>query len=656
MKRLKLIILLIIAAIPLCISGRIFSNAEEGKNNLNNISISWETDGFRFTPDKKEYNIYPDYSVSSLKVTVTSDEQIDVNGQALKSGESAEILLNIGYTCIDVTLNGPTDSTHYYIHVHRANDPDVLYREQFRSQVHISTKDCLLNDPNGLLYDAYKGEYHLFCQYSPKTSFATEDKAWCHLVSKDLVHWEELGLAVLTDELGEAWSGSGVIDRDNTSGLFDDSVPPESRMVLIYTSAKGDRKYGTEKVSLAYSKDFGRTWIKYEGNPVIKNGDNYQEIYTGGFRDPKVIRYEEENVWLALVGGGNFRLFTSDDLINWKEEGVCYDTTGRRIINAECPDIFRLKVEGTDEYLWVCVGSDYNNGDSKILYYPGNLERGEEGKIYFTAIQKRKNLFEGGTVYSTTSFFNDKDGRKISASWVREWLFSEGTDGPDVKNWAGLISWPLELKLVKEGDDYILKSLPVSEMESLRNETLLSLSETDVTSGANPLSDIQCDVFELIAAFSPDSDFTFDLRGIKYSYSRNDGTLTVDASGVNGGNRVISVTPKGGKIHFRIIVDKSNTAVYVNNGDSSDYVIGYPTDMNMSLAVSEGSVHFDEITVYSLKSIWFEDAEIPEDEPAETGAAKSGNKLLTVLVCVLGAVFLLVAGFVVKELVPKKKK
>lgn len=642
-----------------------------------NITLSSAAQNFEFKPDQFEYNLYPVFTDTSITVKAYSEiaDKITINGQPVDSGEPVEILLNIGYTQIDIALytqnNTKSPDLHYYFHIHRSNDPNMIYNEDLRSQVHISTLDNLLNDPNGLLYDAYSGEYHLFCQYSPKTSIHGESKAWCHFVSKDLIHWEELGLALTADELGEAWSGSGIIDYNNSSGLFDDSVPPESRMVLIYTSAKGDTRYGIEKVSLAYSKDFGRTWIKYEGNPIIKNGEDYSPEYSDGFRDPKVFWYEDNSyeaggIWLALVGGGEYRIFSSQDLLNWNKEGSCTDHTGKRKISAECPDLFYL--EGKDSTgnkmgSWVLLGSDFNNADSKIFYYIGQIIRDENGKISFTASQKRKELYEGGVIYSTQTFFNDKSGRRIAVSWVREWSQIFVQSSSEVKNWQGLLSWPLELSLAQSGSEYVVKSTPVEEMTSLREELLYSSNGITLSdSNGNILSDVKGTVFEVITTFSADNSavVSFDLRGTKVTYNPGEGIVLVDATAVSGGSRRITVTPdSNGKINLRLVIDKTVVGVYVNNGESCNYVIAYPETKNtsLSLVVNNGTAVVDEISVYSLNSIWEKSStDIEEEGSSSQFHNKSKVNLIAIAIGAMAVCFGVLMGLVIKTVIGKKKQ
>ena len=204
-----------------------------------------------------------------------------------------------------------------------------LYKEALRPQFHFSARRGWLNDPNGLVF--FGGEYHLFFQHNP---YGAEwgNMHWGHAVGPDLVHWEELGEALDPDRFGAMFSGSAVVDRDNTSGLGREGVPP---IVLIYTAA------GQDVQCLASSTDRGRTWAKFAGNPVVPR-------ISGGNRDPKVCWHEPTNRWVMALyvehpgPTHTIQFLSSPDLKGWKAEGRVEGLF-------ECPDLFELPVEGGPE-------------------------------------------------------------------------------------------------------------------------------------------------------------------------------------------------------------------------------------------------------------------------------------------------------------------
>ncbi len=258
------------------------------------------------------------------------------------------------------------------------------YTETYRPQFHFTPQKNWMNDPNGLVY--YKGEYHLFYQYNPNGN-SWGDMSWGHAVSKDLVHWEELPLALSHDDEEMVFSGSAVVDWDNTTGFGTRKNPP---MVAIYTSAYRDG--GKQAQSLAYSTDRGRTWTKYDGNPVIDIGSN-------DFRDPKVQWYAPTQSWLMTVSLSAERkvlFYSSKNLKDWtqlSEFGPAGATGGVW----ECPDLFPLAVDGdTDNIKWVLVVNLNPGGiagGSAAQYFIGDFD-GEK----FTADDKGTYTPPTGTV------------------------------------------------------------------------------------------------------------------------------------------------------------------------------------------------------------------------------------------------------------------
>ncbi|GLW55074.1 glycoside hydrolase family 32 protein [Kitasatospora phosalacinea] len=238
------------------------------------------------------------------------------------------------------------------------------FQEQYRPQVHYTPAQNWMNDPNGLVY--YQGEYHLFYQYNPNGN-SWGDMSWGHAVSTDLVHWKELPLAIPRSEDEMVFSGSVVVDADNTSGLGTRANPA---MVAVYTSAYND---GRQAQSLAYSTDRGRTWTKYSGNPVL-------DIGSRAFRDPKVQWYAPTRSWLmtvSLADEHKVEFYTSEDLKSWSllsEFGPAGATGG----GWECPDFFPLAVDGDPEHVkWVMVVNINPGGiagGSGAQYFVGDFD------------------------------------------------------------------------------------------------------------------------------------------------------------------------------------------------------------------------------------------------------------------------------------------
>ncbi|MGW1951482.1 GH32 C-terminal domain-containing protein [Streptomyces sp. NPDC001920] len=270
------------------------------------------------------------------------------------------------------------------------------YTETYRPQFHFTPEKNWMNDPNGLVY--YKGEYHLFYQYNPNGN-SWGDMSWGHAVSKDLVHWQELPLALSHDDEEMVFSGSAVVDWNNTTGFGTEKNPP---MVAIYTSAYKDG--GKQAQSLAYSTDRGRTWTKYQGNPVI-------DIGSKDFRDPKVQWYAPTKSWLmtvSLSAEHKVRFYSSKNLKDWtqlSEFGPAGATGGVW----ECPDLFPLAVDGDRNNIkWVLV----------VNLNPGGIAGGSAAQY----------------------FIGDFDGEKFTADDKGTYTPPTGTVTQDFEN-AGFGDW-----------------------------------------------------------------------------------------------------------------------------------------------------------------------------------------------------------------------
>jgi len=310
------------------------------------------------------------------------------------------------------------------------NGQDSLYHEQNRPQYHFSTRRGWINDPNGLVF--YEGEYHLFYQHNPFER-EWENMSWGHAVSKDLLHWEELPVALHPDKIGTMFSGSAVIDYDNTSGF---GKPGKPAMVALYTADNADRQVQC----VAYSLDKGRTWTKYTGNPVIDSKEKWNSKDT---RDPRVFWYKPGKHWvMALNERDGHSIYTSGNLKDWKFES---HTTGFW----ECPDLFELAVDGDqNNKKWVMYGA---SNTYMIGSFDGKSFKPESGKYYFSS----------GSIYAAQTYNNipEADGRRIQIGWGR--IPQQGMA------FNNMMLLPTELTLRKTKDGIRLFSVPVKETEQL---------------------------------------------------------------------------------------------------------------------------------------------------------------------------------------------
>jgi len=249
-----------------------------------------------------------------------------------------------------------------------------LYKESHRPQFHFSPKEKWMNDPNGMVF--YDGEYHLFYQYHPDSN-VWGPMHWGHAVSTDLVHWEHLPIALYPDEHGLIFSGSAVIDWNNTSGFGINDQPPMIAIFSYHDMEKeriGDSDFQTQ--GIAYSNDKGRTWEKYENNPVIANPG------VRDFRDPKVFWHSESEQWVMAVSALDHLMFYgSENLKDWKLLSEFGKDIGSHDGVWECPDLFPLPYEGGEKWVILQNMNPGNpNGGSGLQYFVGHFD-GKEFKV-----------------------------------------------------------------------------------------------------------------------------------------------------------------------------------------------------------------------------------------------------------------------------------
>jgi len=307
---------------------------------------------------------------------------------------------------------------------------DSMYREKNRPQFHFTTRRGWINDPNGLIF--YEGEYHLFYQHNPY-EYEWGNMHWGHAMSRDLIHWEELPIALYPDQHGTMFSGSAVIDYDNTSGFGKGNIPA---MVAIYTADNPQKQIQC----IAYSLDKGRTWTKHEQNPVIDSKEKWNSNDT---RDPKVFWYQPGKHWvMALNERDGHSIYTSPNLKDWTYQS---HTTGFW----ECPELFELQVDGNPENTkWVMYGA---SGTYMIGSFDGKKFTPESGKHYFST----------GTAYAAQTFTNipQQDGRRIQIAWGRV----SHSEMP----FKGMMLLPVELTLRTTKNGIRMFSYPIKEVERL---------------------------------------------------------------------------------------------------------------------------------------------------------------------------------------------
>ncbi|MFC5465692.1 glycoside hydrolase family 32 protein [Lederbergia graminis] len=473
--------------------------------------------------------------------------------------------------------------------------------DKYRPNLHFAPKENWMNDPNGLVY--FKGEYHLFFQHNPNDS-VWGPMYWGHAVSKDLITWKELDIALSPDENGTIFSGSAVVDWDNTTGFF----PEEPGLVAIFTHHKdgAEGKPPVQTQSIAYSHDQGRTWIKYDGNPVLRHETKVD------FRDPKVFWHEDKWI-MVLATGQTISFYSSFNLIDWQFESEFGEGAGSHDGVWECPDLFKLKVENSGEEKWVLLVSIGDNPQfevgSRTQYFIGSFN----GSTFVTEHNDIRWLDFGRDNYAGVSFSDipREDGRRIYLGWMSNWRYANQVP---THGWRSQMTIPRELSVRKINGSYIVIQRLVKELDSY-----FSLQEK--------LDDIHINDVETIKVDARYMDMVFELEnmnakkyGITIHHSENHSTtITIDTIS----NSLILDREKSGDISFsemfsneqvinlksndniqlRIVVDSSSVELLVNDGEYALTSLVYPDKACDSISIFslEGDVKLKEGNVYVPK-------------------------------------------------------
>lgn len=430
---------------------------------------------------------------------------------------------------------------------------DTTNREKFRPVYHHTPVYGWMNDANGLVYK--DGEYHLYFQYNPYGSM-WGNMHWGHSVSKDLVHWEHLDPAIARDTLGHIFSGSAIVDKPGSAGFG------ENTMIAFYTSHKNLAKGQREIQCMAYSKDNGRTYTKYEGNPVLTPFDGLEN-----FRDPKVFWYEPEQNWRMIVSADkNMRFYASKDLKDWEylsEWGAGY---GPQPNQFECPDFIQLPVDGDKSKMkWVMIvniNPGFVYGGSGTMYFVGDFD----GK-QFTCDTKPdvvKWLDWGKDHYATVCFSNTGD-RVIAVPWMSNWQYANYTPMQQFRSANAL---PRELNLYTGDDKQLyLSAAPVKETEALRKETK-AMGDFDVT-----------------------EEKRFDNL-----FENNDGAFEIDLElAANGGEAGLELQNTLGE-KVKIYVDTKEGRVVMDRAESGITAFGERVEPHM-LDTEESYARYKQVTV-----------------------------------------------------------
>ena len=360
---------------------------------------------------------------------------------------------------------------------------DTTNTDYYRPSYHFTPLYGWMNDPNGMVYK--DGEYHLYFQYNPYGS-KWGNMHWGHAVSRDLIHWEHLDPAIARDPVGHIFSGSSVVDKKNTAGFGKDAI------IAIYTNNSVNHD---EVQCIAYSNDNGRTFTKYEGNPVLTPFDGLKD-----FRDPKVFWYEKDKCWFMIVSADKeTRFYKSKNLKKWDYVSAFGKGLGQQPCQYECPDFFQLPVNGDEKNKkWVMtmnINPGCIFGGSATEYFVGDFD----GKNFTCPDANEVKWLDWGKDHYATVTFSNTGSRVLAITWMSNWQYANLTPFKQNRGANGL---PRELKLYEKNGKYYISEDVAPEALALRKSTKELGSQTvegektfaGATSGMEGAFEIEADV------------------------------------------------------------------------------------------------------------------------------------------------------------------
>lgn len=453
------------------------------------------------------------------------------------------------------------------------------YDEHYRPQVHYTPAKNWVNDPNGLVF--VDGTYHLFYQYNPQGN-DWGNMSWGHATSTDLMHWTEQAVALTRDELGDIFSGSCVIDRDNTAGFGAGS------MVAIYTSASG-----VQQQSVAYSTDGGKNFTRFANNPVIKNDDD-------NLRDPKVFWHDGTKQWIMALAKGwkmGVEFYGSTDLKAWRHLSTfVVPLTGRPSLQWECPDLIQM---GDKWVLLVSVNPGGPILGSGMMYFPGQFDG-----TTFTAEDRSYPLWldYGMDNYAGVTWSNTGD-RRIMIGWMNNWQYAGNVP---CSPWRSAFTLPRELKLITYNGQSLLTSTVVKEVDNIASAwTAAAEGQFNAADAYQLRLTIGLDKNSTVTLSNETGEkFTVDVNASARTLTAHR-TATTGQASFNGTFSIPSMQAplcvEGNKVTLDFFVDQSSVELFTAEGTMSMTNLVFPQTIYDRLSVSGAAF---EAQIRQLKSIW----------------------------------------------------
>jgi fructan beta-fructosidase len=477
------------------------------------------------------------------------------------------------------------------------------YNQPYRPQVHFSPRSNWTNDPNGLVY--FHGEYHLFFQYNP---FGDKwgHMSWGHAVSRDLLHWQELPVAIPEQDGIMIFTGSVVVDHENTSGLCSPGI---ACLVAIYTGHSETLHRQTQ--NLAYSLDDGRTWMKYKSNPVL-------DLHLADFRDPSVSWDENAHHWVMAVSlpkEHKVRFYSSPNLKQWtllSDFGPAGDTAG----DWECPDLLRIPSASGRESIWalkVGLSPGAPQGGSGEQYFLGSFD----GKSFTSSHEPGSHGWTnyGKDDYCAISFNGLPKGQPpVLLGWMSNWQYA---DKLPTSPWRGQMSLPRRLSFVRDEAGLALKQDPI--IARLRVESFRLPGASGSTPSRVGKGDSVTAPYELVLRFEHPSEPVFGVRlysdeqhwtEIGFDTTKKEFYIDRTRSGAAVGPDFLAKTTaplvSRRPYDLRLIVDRSSVEAFAQNGTIAMTDLIYPPSANNTIRLFPQDTKRNTVSgrVWKLKTIW----------------------------------------------------
>uniref|UniRef100_UPI004038883A DUF4980 domain-containing protein n=1 Tax=Phocaeicola coprocola TaxID=310298 RepID=UPI004038883A len=501
---------------------------------------------------------------------------------------------------ISIDIQGMPSSSLCWKEIKLSDTFDSSNRETYRPVYHHTPVYGWMNDPNGMFYK--DGVYHLYFQYNPYGSM-WGNMTWGHSTSTDLTHWTYEGTAIVPDAWGAIFSGSCVVDKDNTAGFGKGAV------VAFYTSAKSTPWGDIQSQSMAYSLDNGKTFIKYEHNPILTSAER-------DFRDPKVFWYAPGKHWVMMLAvGQEMQIYSSGNLKEWKKESSFGAMQGAHGGVWECPDLVEVAVEGSKEKKWVLIcnlnpGGPF--GGSAAQYFVGSFD----GKKFVNeSPTQTKWLDWGKDNYATVTWSNAPAGRCIALGWMSNWQYANNVPTTQYRSANTLAR---DLTLYRAGGELYLKSKPSPEIKKARAEEK-KISTFEVK-GNYEVASLLADnkgayEIEMTIENKGTSKIDFSLMNEKgekvamyYDVVRKQFVMDRSASGIVGFSRdfpAVTVAPvrNTDQIHLRLFIDRSSVEAFGEDGEYVMTNLVFPAEPynRMVFSSDKGSYIVKSMNVYRLQ-------------------------------------------------------